>query len=100
MEEMRKKQRRWFFAVLYAATILAFAAYFVFFSENNAKTHRELNAKIASLRQRVAETRAQATNDYTYEQLCADSVLMERYAREKLNMHRPDEDVFVIVYGQ
>jgi hypothetical protein len=37
-------------------------------------------------------------NVYTYEQLIADSVLLEKYGREQLNMHKPNEDVFVILY--
>ena len=35
---------------------------------------------------------------YTYEQLIADSVLLEKYGREQLNMHKPNEDVFVILH--
>jgi hypothetical protein len=50
------------------------------------------------LENKITNTKNQVGNVYTYEQLIEDSVLLEKYGREQLNMHRPEEDVFVILY--
>jgi len=96
--EFPTKHKKRFFAILYGATCIFFLLYFFFFSENNFNTHRELNRKISNLEEKIASTKNQIGNAYTYDQLCRDSVLLEKYARENLNMHRPDEDVFILVY--
>lgn len=96
--EFSSKHKRRFFILLYSSTLVLFVLYFLFFSENNLKTHRELNHKIANLEEKITSTKNQIGNAYTYDQLCADSVLLEKYARENLNMHRQNEDVFILVY--
>ena len=88
---------RWF-AILYAVTLLLFFLYIFFFSDHNLKTHRDLNRKISNLEDKITNTKNQVGNVYTYEQLLADSTLLEKYGREQLNMHKPNEDVFVILY--
>ena len=47
---------------------------------------------------KIANTKNQVGNIYTYEQLLEDSTLLEKYGREQLNMHKPNEDVFVILH--
>ncbi len=90
---------RWF-AILYAVTLLLFLLYIFFFSDHNLKTHRDLNRKISNLEDKITNTKNQVGNVYTYEQLLADSTLLEKYGREQLNMHKPNEDVFVILYDK
>lgn len=97
-DEPKPRSRFKFFAVLYAVTIAVFLVYFFFISDHNLKTHRDLNRKISNLEDRIVNTRNQTGNIYTYEQLIADSVLLEKYGREQLNMHKPNEDVFVILH--
>ncbi len=77
---------------------MVFLVYFFFLSDHNLKTHRDLNRKISNLEEKVTNTKNQVGNVYTYDQLMGDSSLLEKYGREQLNMHRPDEDVFVILY--
>ena len=99
MENDPKLRSRFrFFTILYVVTFLLFATYLFFLSDHNFKTHRDLNRKIENLEEKIANTKNQVGNIYTYEQLMADSVLLEKYGREQLNMHRPDEDVFVILH--
>lgn len=86
------------FAILYVVTFLLFLVYFFFVSDHNLKTHRYLNRKISNLEEKIVNTKNQVGNIYTYEQLMADSALLEKYGREQLNMHKPNEDVFVILY--
>ena len=91
-----KKRTRWFIG-LYAVTLVLFLVYFFFISDHNLHTHRELNKKINNLEEKIIYTKNQVGNAYTFEQLYADSVLLEKYAREHLNMHREDEDVFILI---
>ena len=99
MENDPKLRNRFrFFIILYVVTFLLFAAYLFFLSDHNFKTHRDLNRKIENLEDKISNTKNQVGNINTYEQLMADSALLEKYGREQLNMHRPDEDVFVILH--
>ncbi|MBO6079595.1 MAG: septum formation initiator family protein [Bacteroidales bacterium] len=94
----KPRSRFKFFTILYIVTFILFVVYFFFISDHNLKTHRDLNRKISNLENKITNTKNQVGNVYTYEQLVADSVLLEKYGREQLNMHRPEEDVFVILY--
>ncbi len=97
MPEEDKKKRRNRFIILYVITIVAFLCYFFFFANHSFKTHRELDQKIERLEEKITHTKNQVGNVNTFEQLRDDSTLLEKYAREQLNMHREDEDVFIIV---
>ena len=97
-DEPKPRSRFKFFTVLYIVTFALFLVYFFFISDHNLKTHRDLNRKITNLEERITNTKNQVGNVYTYEQLIADSVLLEKYGREQLNMHKPNEDVFVILH--
>lgn len=98
MEEEKKGKRTKFFVILYSVTLVFFAVYFFFISEHNFNTHRSLNRKINNLENKITYTKNQIGNIYTFDQLNADSTLLEKYAREQLNMHKEDEDVFIIVH--
>ena len=99
MKEKRQNRSRFkMFVILYALTFLFFLAYIIFISDHTLKTHRNLNRKISNLEERITNTKNQIGNIYTYEQLSSDSVLLEKYGREQMNMHRPEEDVFVIIH--
>jgi cell division protein FtsB len=51
------------------------------------------------LDENIAKTKNQINNTYTFEQLEHDTAgKLEKYAREQLNLQKPDEDVFVVVY--
>ena len=94
--EPARPNRKVIWAV-YAVTIVAFLFYIIF-SDHAYKKHQELNRKIANLEKKIVNTRHQVSNEYTYEELVSDSVLLEKYAREQLNMHKADEDVFILIY--
>ena len=90
---------RKFLMIISSITVVAFLVYLLFFSENNIKKHRELNTKIKHLDENIAKTKNQINNTYTFEQLENDTAgKLEKYAREQLNLQKPDEDVFVVIY--
>ncbi|MBQ3851352.1 MAG: septum formation initiator family protein [Bacteroidales bacterium] len=99
MEEKEPRKNRFrFFAVLYGITTVLFLVYFLFLSNNTLKTHRELNRKIDNLENKITHTKNQVGNVHTFDEINSDSVLLEQYAREQLNMHKENEDVFILVH--
>lgn len=97
MEENKNRRQRIKYLLLYGGTFVAFLCYLLI-SDHTLKTHQNLNQKIDNLERKIENTKHQVGNEYTYEQLSADSTLLEKYAREQLNMHKTDEDVFILVY--
>jgi cell division protein FtsB len=58
-----------------------------------------LNKKIKQLDENILSAKNQINNTFTYEQLENDTAgMLEKYAREQLNLQHPDEDVFVVQY--
>ena len=96
--EPKSKTKKRLFLILYGVTIALFLCYTFFISDHNVKTHHELNKKIQNLEEKIVYTKNQVGNVYTFEQLNADSVLLEKYSRENLNMHRKNEDVFILIH--
>ena len=85
--------------IISGTTLVVFLVYLFFFSENNIYKHRELNLKIKQLDENIAKTKNQINNTYTFEQLENDtSGILEKFAREQLNLQRPNKDVYVVVY--
>jgi len=98
MEEHPTKSKRTLRLILYVAVSIFFVVNFFFLSDHTLRTHRELNRKIENLNDKIIYTKNQVGNVYTFDQLSSDSVLLEKYAREQLNMHKNDEDVFILIY--
>ncbi|MBP5711274.1 MAG: septum formation initiator family protein [Bacteroidales bacterium] len=92
------KWNKWVYIGLYGGTALLFFLYIFFISDNNLKKHIQLNRKIKSLEESILQTKNRINNKYTYEELKNNDKLLEKYAREQLNMQKEGEDVFVIVY--
>jgi Septum formation initiator. len=87
-----------FWLILFGVTTILFVLYMVFFSDNNLSKRRELDKKIDNLEKSITDTKNKIENNYSYDQLKSDSSKLEQYGREKLNMQKKDEDVFIIVY--
>jgi len=91
-------QGKTFWLILFGVTTVLFILYMVFFSDNNLGKRRELDKKIDNLEKSITDTKNKIENNYSYDQLKNDSSKLEQYGREKLNMQKKDEDVFIIVY--
>lgn len=91
-------RKRKIYLTIYLSTIIFFVVYFLFLSENNIRKHRELKEKKEFLENSINLTKNQINNKYTSEELTKDSVLLEQYIREQLQMQRKDEDVFIFTY--
>jgi len=91
--------KRNLFLIVSASTLIVFFVYLFFFSENNLHKHRELDLKIKQLDENIANAKNQINNTYTFEQLEDDTAgKLEKYAREQLNLQKPNEEVYVVVY--
>lgn len=95
--EGNTNRRGLMYLLIYGGTIVMFLLY-ILISDHTLRKHRELNQKIDNLERKIENTKHQVGNVYSFEQLSADSTLLEKYAREQLNMHKSDEDVFILVY--
>lgn len=91
-------QSRKFRLVLFGAATFLFLLYIVFISDSNLFKHKELNKKIKNLQTSITDTKNKIENNYSYDQLKSDSSKLEQYGREKLNMQKANEDVFIVVY--
>ena len=91
-------QGKTFWLILFGVTTILFILYMVFFSDNNLSKRRELDKKIDNLEKSITDTKNKIENNYSYDQLRNDSSKLEQSGREKLNMQKKDEDVFIIVY--
>jgi len=90
---------RKFVSIISVLTVVVFFVYLLFFSENNLYKHKELDLKIKQLDENIASTKNQINNTYTFEQLENDTAgKLEQYSREQLNLQRPNEDVYLVVY--
>ena len=90
---------RKFVSIISVITVIVFFVYLLFFSENNLHKHQELNLKIKQLDESIASAKNQINNTYTFEQLENDTAgKLEQYSREQLNLQRPNEDVYLVVY--
>ncbi len=80
----------------YLVTLLAFVVIIVFLDENNALRRLGLAAEERRLRGEI-ERYQQEFDECTerLNELDADSAALERIARERYMMKKPDEDIFV-----
>tara|TARA_E500000178_G_C16448839_1_gene499224 strand:- start:148 stop:459 length:312 start_codon:yes stop_codon:yes gene_type:complete len=83
---------------VYALIGLFFVFWMVFLDTNSLMIYLNLERKLSELeRQKAALERDIANDKKTLLQL-NDSIELERYAREKYNMKRKNEDVYLIEY--
>lgn len=84
---------------VYALIGLFFVFWMVFLDKNSLLIYLNLEQKLSELeQQKAALERDIATDKKTLLQL-NDSIELERYAREKYNMKRKNEDVYLIEYA-
>ncbi|MDA0779608.1 MAG: septum formation initiator family protein [Bacteroidetes bacterium] len=85
---------------VYALIGLFFVVWMVFLDTNSLLIYLNLERKLSELeRQKATLERDIALDKKTLLQL-NDSIELERYAREKYNMKRKNEDVYLIEYTE
>jgi cell division protein FtsB len=85
----------------YFLTILAFAAWMLFFDNNNLLRQRQMAEQLNELeREKSFYLEQIERNSNIAEALENDTALLEKYAREKYLMKRDNEDIYLIVYEE
>ena len=82
--------------IMYASVVLIFVAYIFVFSDSNYHIHQKLNTKIAEQEAELKKEEKNVESQSTYKDIRKDSLVLERYRREQLNMKKENEDLFLI----
>jgi len=94
------KQKRWFriLSNKYLLILLIFGIWMLFFDSNSWLVHRELDQEIDKLESNKTYYQTEIEKDRGLVEQLKDTDGLERYAREKYYMKRPDEDVYIIEF--
>ncbi|SDL81897.1 Cell division protein FtsB [Catalinimonas alkaloidigena] len=87
-----------FLRSFYFIASLLFVIWMVFFDRNDLISQLELRSKLTELEDQKAyylERIKEVEKDHN--ELMSDSDLLEKFAREKYFMKRPNEDVYIVV---
>lgn len=98
----RKKVKSWklpaFLLNRYVFTSFIFLVWMIFFDQNNLFVQMERYGELKDTRDKMEYYRAETERTKNELQvLMNDKNALERFAREKYYMKKPNEDVFVIV---
>lgn len=101
LKTIRKRIKAWnlpkIFLNKYVFTAFIFAVWMTFFDQNNLFTQIKRKTELSEARRKnnyYKEESAKLQKQIT--SLLSDKKALEKYAREKYYMKKPDEDVFVI----
>ena len=92
MEKIKK-----YHPVACAIAIAVCFLYLAFFSKNNFAKHRDLNRQISDWESKINKTHNLINNQYASDAMTNNPELLEKFAREELNLQKADEDVFIIL---
>lgn len=84
---------------VYALIGLFFVIWMVFLDTNSLLIYLNLERKLTALEQQKATLERDIAADKKTLLQLNDSIELERYAREKYNMKRKNEDVYLIEYA-
>ena len=103
MSEKKNKIINWFRRftwkqrfIMYLVVVLAAVFYIFVLSDSNYRLHKKLNAKIAEEKVEAEKQKQNVATQSEYKDIHTDSMELERYRREKLNMKKPDEDLYIV----
>lgn len=100
--QIRKRIRSWRIPKIllnrYVFTLFVFLIWMAFFDQNNLFVQQERLATLRDAKQKIEfyERETEKTEIQLKELMSSDQTL-EKFAREKYYMKKPNEDVFVIV---
>jgi len=82
----------------YLLTTVAFVVWMVFFDSNNLVTRNRIQEKLDGLNAEKQFYLQEIRKDSLLtRQLMTDSARLERYARERYLMKKPDEDLYLVI---
>lgn len=88
----------WFLKTRYALTLAAFAVWMMFFDQHNMIRQIELRAELYQLDSDKEYYQAEIISiKEDLDELLSDNSKLEKFAREKYFMKKPNEEIFVFV---
>lgn len=97
-KDLRRKPWFRFFSNKYVLIILVFAGWMFFLDTNSWFIHHELDQEINELQDNKNYYQTEIAKDKAVIENLQDSVELEKFARQKYYMKRPDEDIYIIEY--
>lgn len=82
--------------IMYLVTVLVALVYIYVFSDSNYREHKKLNIKIKEQKAEVKKQEKNVKAQSEYKDIRTDTMELERYRREVLNMKKPNEDVYIV----
>ena len=97
-KDLRKKT--WFRIISnkYALISLVFIGWMIFLDTNSWFIHHELDQEIDELQDNKNYYQKEIAKDKAVFEKLQDSVELEKFARQKYYMKRPNEDIYIIEY--
>ena len=84
--------------IVYGITLVVFLVYICFLADYSFLKQHELKKKIKIMDNKITEINNTVSNTSSYEEIKQDPELLEKYAREQMNMQKEDEDVFIMIH--
>lgn len=98
LKDLRKKPWFRFISNKYVLISLIFAGWMIFLDTNSWFIHHELNQEIEELQNNKEFYQTEIAKDRAIIDNLHDSVQLEKFARQKYYMKRPNEDIYIIEY--
>ena len=94
------RQKKWFVIAssVYVLILTGFLIWMLFLDTNSWMTHRELNKEIKKLETQKDQLQQEIDKDKALIEKLKDPEQLEKFARERYNMKKEDEEIFIIEY--
>lgn len=94
------RQKKWFRIAsnIYVLVLTLFLIWMLFFDTNSLMIHLELRREVNKLEQQMDFLREQIAKDQELIETLSDPEALEKFAREKYYLKKPDEEIFIIEY--
>ncbi|WP_088342107.1 FtsB family cell division protein [Robiginitalea sediminis] len=94
------RNKKWFRIVsnIYVLVLTIFVVWMLFFDTNSLMIHLELRREINKLEKQQEFLREQIQQDRELIETLSDPEALEKFAREKYFLKKPDEEIFIIEY--
>ncbi|MEQ9188278.1 MAG: septum formation initiator family protein [Cryomorphaceae bacterium] len=88
----------WYLKNRYGATVAVFAVWMLFFDQHNMISQIELRAEVYQLNSDKEYYQREIVSIHEdLEELLSDNNKLEKFAREKYFMKKPEEEIFIFV---
>ena len=97
-KDLKKKPWFRFISNKYVLVSLVFAVWMIFLDTNSWFIHHELDEELNELEDNKSYYQTEISKDKVTIENLNDSVELEKFARQKYYMKRPNEDIYIIEY--